>query len=35
MNTLIAFIIGLLVGGGIVLFAVALATIAKEGDDEQ
>ena len=35
MNTLIAFITGLLIGGGIVLFAVSLAAIAKEGDDEQ
>lgn len=29
-----AFIAGFLTGGGIVLFAVALAAVAKEGDDE-
>lgn len=35
MTALLAFITGFLTGGAIVLFAVALATIAKEGDDEQ
>ena len=34
MTALLAFLAGLLTGGGIVLFAVALASIAKEGDDE-
>lgn len=34
MTALIAFIAGLLIGGGVVLLAVALASIAKEGDDD-
>ncbi len=33
-HTLIAFISGLLIGGGVVLLGVALASIAKEGDDD-
>ena len=34
MTALLAFIAGFLTGGGIVLFAVALAMLARKGDDD-
>ena len=34
MTALIAFIAGLLTGGGIVLLGVALAMLARKGDDD-